>query len=333
MAEILGLSPTSPRDSTPSSPSTLSTGSSPSTGPTPSRGSIAPDRDFTRVANSIVREAVPWGVFGGKSKQLYDFLYSQTRGAIVPKMSVIISKVKLMAGADIGSEVTLKKNLDRLKACGLVNERVIAGVHGGNEFTVFLPEEATHARGGSPSSPSTLSTSSSSLYKRESLETVETSPSSAGLIIDNQRASEGPKTSFNTNTEGDDDEALAGFAAAMKKAAREVTGKEPSAAEMARWTELAEVLITELKIAAGRTTVSSVPAFLAEHLRRRLWKKEKRQIEAEVAEQRTVNSPKLDASKCLDCFGTGMWYPQGYEKGVARCPHDKLKVPEPTTGE
>lgn len=29
-------------------------------------------------------------------------------------------------------------------------------------------------------------------------------------------------------------------------------------------------------------------------------------------------------SKCPDCFGTEMYYPDGYEKGVAKCPHAKL---------
>jgi hypothetical protein len=68
-----------------------------------------------------------------------------------------------------------------------------------------------------------------------------------------------------------------------------------------------------------------VPAFLAEHLRRRLWKKEKRQIEAEAAEQKaSAQTRKVDASKCPDCFGTGMYYPNGFDKGVARCPHSKL---------
>lgn len=111
----------------------------------------------------------------------------------------------------------------------------------------------------------------------------------------------------------------------MKKVAREVTGREPSAAEAARWSELAEVLATELKIAAGRTTVSSVPAFLTEHLRRRLWKKEKRQIEKEMAEAGAGNAqPKVDASQCPDCYGTGMYYPEGLDKGVARCDHKRL---------
>jgi hypothetical protein len=87
---------------------------------------------------------------------------------------------------------------------------------------------------------------------------------------------------------------------------------------------LAEVLVTELKIAAGRTTVSSVPAFLAEHLRRRLWKKEKRQIEAEAIEQKSAAATTSDISQCPDCFGTGMWYPEGFEKGVAKCQHKRL---------
>jgi hypothetical protein len=111
----------------------------------------------------------------------------------------------------------------------------------------------------------------------------------------------------------------------VRKTAKEITGREPSKADTACWAEVAEVLMTELKIAAGRTNVSNVPAFLAEHLRRRLWKKEKQQIEQEAAEQKASNpAPKFDASKCPDCFGAGMYYPAGYEKGVVKCPHSKL---------
>jgi hypothetical protein len=81
---------------------------------------------------------------------------------------------------------------------------------------------------------------------------------------------------------GNDDEAFARFVELMSRTAVEVTGHIPSAGERERWLELAEVLSAELKIAAGRTTISNVPAFLAEHLPRRLWKKDK-QIEAEAA--------------------------------------------------
>src|SRR5918911_816742 len=61
---------------------------------TSSKSPVAPERDFTRVANSIAREAVPAGVFRGKSKLLYDCLYRMTRGAVVPSRSVRISRPK-----------------------------------------------------------------------------------------------------------------------------------------------------------------------------------------------------------------------------------------------
>ena len=133
-------------------------------------------------------------------------------------------------------------------------------------------------------------------------------------------------TSLNEN---DDDEAYAPLLANLRQAVNDLTGRESPPADAERWGELAELLITELKIAAGRTdSVSSVPAFLTEHLRRRLWKKDKRQVEAEATERREEQTPQVDASKCPDCFGTGMYYPEGFDKGVARCKHDKLTATE-----
>jgi hypothetical protein len=147
-----------------------------------------------------------------------------------------------------------------------------------------------------------------------------------GQVADFERPNESDKTSFNTNTEQrTDDEAFAKFLAALRAANREVTGREPSASDSDKWAELAELLVTELKIAAGRTSnVSSAPAFLTEHLRRRLWKKDKRQVEAEAPEGKAEQTSKVNASDCPDCFGTGMWYPEGFDKGVARCEHKSL---------
>jgi hypothetical protein len=126
---------------------------------------------------------------------------------------------------------------------------------------------------------------------------------------------------------GADDEAFAGFLTEFKTVVRELTGKDPNRAERERYRELAQVLLTELRIAAGRTTVSSVPSFLAEHLRRRLWKMDKRQAQAEGKElpdqPRTTNIIP-EGQTCPDCNNTGWWYPNGTEKGVARCKHDRL---------
>ena len=283
----------------------------------------APKRDFTRAANSIVRDAIPAGVFTGKGKHLYDYLYSQTRGAITPVHSARIPTEKVMVGAGM-TRNTFRFHLERLCNSGLVRVDQRPGEHGGNVYTVLLPEEAGLQRG----DRGHRGERGYSTDTGENLPLVqgsEVDPSHPGLSpIRSDTYGEG-KTSFKTREINTDDEALAEFAAAVRKTAKEITGKEPSKAEAARWAEVAEVLMTELKIAAGRTTVSSVPAFLAEHLRRRLWKKEKRQIEAEAAEQKaSAPSGKVDASQCPDCFGTGMYYPEGFDKGVARCPHSKL---------
>ena len=311
--------------STHSTPSTESTHSTETPCPSP----VAPARDYQKVANSITRVAVPAGVFKGKCKQLYDFLYSKTRGSIVPSRSVRLTRREIMLGSDIGSTKTLFLNLRHLRDSGLVTWDERVGPHEGNVYTVHLPEEAdtlgTHSTQGTQS---TQSTESASSPKVDRVLGVESTQSTNTLSVANIAGSGEPKTSFKTNTERDDDEALATFIATMKRVAKEITGRELSPTESSRWGELADVLATELKIAAGRTTVSSVPAFLAEHLRRRLWKKEKRQIDAESQEQTASSTQKVDASKCPDCFGTGMWYPEGFEKGVARCRHEKLTADE-----
>ncbi len=90
--------------------------------------------------------------------------------------------------------------------------------------------------------------------------------------------------SSSNSTAGADDEAFAALVEKLRTASREVSGKEPSPADSERWAEVAELLVTELKVAASRTTVTSAPAFLAEHLRRRLRKADARQIEREVEE-------------------------------------------------
>ena len=283
----------------------------------------APKRDFTRAANSIVRDAIPAGVFTGKGKHLYDYLYSQTRGAITPVHSARIPTEKVMAGAGM-TRNTFRFHLERLCNSGLIKVDQRPGEHGGNIYTVLLPEEAGLQRGdrghrGERGDPA---------------DTGENLPLVQGSEVDPSHRGSSPaesdtyntgKTSFKTRDINTDDEAFAEFTAAVRRTAKEITGREPSKAEAARWAEVAEVLMTELRIAAGRTTVSSVPALLAEHPRRRLWKKEKRQIEAEAAEQKaSIFARKVDASKCPDCFGTGMYYPEGFDKGVARCPHSKL---------
>jgi hypothetical protein len=298
----------------------------PRTPRTPPTSAIAPERDFARVANSIVREAVAGGFFTGKSKQLYDYLYSRTRGAIVPVRGVKVTKPVLMKGSHIGSERTLLKNLHHLKAIGLVEVSVTDGEHSGNLYTVMLPEEVP-----TPRTPRTPPTDvHHALPKVGYVPTAESGVGDVGSRPINSGTYIDLKTSFKTKEENlDDDAALAGLNEALKTANRELTGKDLSRIEADRWREVADVLVAELKIAAARTTVSSVPAFLAEHLRRRLWKIDKKQARAEgreLPDQAVVSSVPVEQAKdCPDCAGSGWWYPEGTEHGVAKCRHERLK--------
>lgn len=294
--------PTTPTTgTTPTTTSTTTT--TPTTGTTPTT-SIAPTRDFTRVPNSLVREAIPAGYFTGKSKQIYDCLYAMTRGAVVPVRSVRISMERLMVKADIGSDRTLRKNLARLEGVGLVTVRQIGGTQGGNEFTVFLPEEILlDATPTTPTTPTTSTTHHHHGYPLQNVPVVpvvESASGRGGLNVDNTDTSENPHTFINTNTEKTDDEAFAGLIEVLRQTAKNVTGKATTVTEADRWREIGELLAAELQIAASRTTVSSAPAFLFEHLRRRLRKADARQIEQEVREANSAQASPAPAKPELN---------------------------------
>jgi hypothetical protein len=241
--------------------------SSPTKQKLPDKAPIAPNRDFTRVANSISREAVPAGVFKGKSKLLYDCLYTMTRGAVVPSRTVRISRPKLMKAAGIGSRVTFDTNINHLCAVGLIEVKSITGEHNGNEYTVYIPEESEATM--------TSQTSQTSLtgyaHKLDRLVRLETSQTSHTSNPAESTSSVGSHTFFNTNT--DDDDGVNAFAGIIREAAVAILGHEipKSDVERDRWKDLAGLLAEELGQAAERAgQISSVPAFFAAHLRRRL---------------------------------------------------------------
>lgn len=284
----------------------------------PKPSPISPERNFNKRANSLEHSALPAGQFPGASKKIYDALYVRTRGAVVPSRIVQARHRELLAWSGVKDIKTIKTHLNKLREQGLITWQTLKGEHEGSFYEVFLPEEggpdlAQTQPKGSPDLKTDLDLAQKTVW--------------AGLpnVADSKEVKSQDKTFIKTNTErDDDDEAFADFLADLKRAVREVTGREAGAAERTKWKELSDILITELKIAAGRTTVSNVPAFLAEHLRRRLWKKEKRQIEDERSWEQPSATAKVESSKCPDCFGTGMWYPEGFDKGVARCEHKAL---------
>jgi hypothetical protein len=271
---------------------------------------------------------LPQGLFPGASKKIYDALYLRSRGANPPRARVRASRRDFLDWTDIRNLKTVDNHIRFLIAVGLIIRHWELGSNEGSEYEVRLPEELLPLPT-TPHSPPLPTTP----QKTGSGYTQFLGSGGYSQTIDST-ATYGDDKTFKTNTEKtDDDEAFADFAAAFRRATREVTGRELTAAERGKLKELADVLITELKMAAGRTTVSSVPAFLAEHLRRRLWKKDAAQVKREAeSTPQPESAPGIDISQCPDCFGTSMFYPEGFDKGVAKCRHARLLAPDEGAG-
>ncbi len=267
---------------------------------------------------------MPSGLFKGTSKKTYDALYLRTRGAIVPVRQIKATQSELMQWAGV-SHNTLRTHLRNLEAAGLVVIKWELGDNNGAVYEVRLPEEMDLL----PPPTTSLQPPPSSSQNLGGPSNQNLVGGGGGQVVEDADSSAARKTLIKTSTENDDDDAaLAGLNIALKMAAEEVTGRKLSRADAERWKELGDVLAAELKIAAARTTVSSAPSFLAEHLRRRLWKIDKKQARAEGRElpDQAANQPAgEDASECPDCGGSGWWYPEGTDKGVAKCRHEKLK--------
>ncbi|MET0649083.1 MAG: hypothetical protein ABW208_20935 [Pyrinomonadaceae bacterium] len=244
------------------------------------RPSPAPARDFNRRANSIEREALPQGLFPGSSKKIYDALYLRTRGANPPRPRVKASRRDFLDWTDIRNIKTVDGHLRYLMGAGLIIRHWELGSTEGSQYEVRLPEELPRLTTTHHHSPLDTTTPFLGSGNPQFL-----GSGGEGQTVDSSGTSGGDKTSsFKTSTERTDDEAFAGLVERLRTVSREVSGKEPSKADAERWAEVAELLVTELKVAASRTTVTSAPAFLAEHLRRRLRKADARQIEKEVGE-------------------------------------------------
>ncbi|MCA1568189.1 MAG: hypothetical protein LC803_21605 [Acidobacteria bacterium] len=273
---------------------------------------------------------MPAGLFPGTSQKLYNALFLKTRGAVVPTRTIQATKRELMDWSNIRSKNTIALNLKLLCTIGWIKAHHEVGNHEGSIYEVLtfeeLPDELDQSRP-NPSQP--IPTHPNPSQKLGLDPTQKLGWDGLGKVDENKGTSVDRKTSFNTKEENFDDEAFAGLAEAFRQITKELTGKPTTTAEATKWRELAEVLIAELRIAAGRTTVSSVPAFMAEHLRRRLWKMDRKQAQTEgreLPDQPQTANLIPDGHTCPDCNNAGWWYPDGPDKGVARCKHSKINA-------
>ena len=232
------------------------------------QNSISPIRDFNKRANSLERDALPAGLFPGASKAIYDALYIRTIGAIEPKKVVQVTRKVLMEWTGIKNIKTVNTHLNKLKDEGLLKITNFVGEQKGSYYEVILPEEVTQTRPRpNPTQPNPDSDQKLGLVPDQKLVWV-----GLGKTTDNTDTYSVSNTSLKT-LNNDDEEIIifADFVKEISEASKRLTGKGIKKNERGKWAEVAKLLVMELELAAARTeTVSSVPAFLGEVIRRKL---------------------------------------------------------------
>ncbi len=101
---------------------------------------VSPQRDFTKVANSITKTAIPEKLFKGTSKHTYDALYQRTRGSVSPIRTIKVKKSELAKWVGISNN-TLLRHLTHLKTVGLIKIEYELGDNNGSVYEVLVPEE------------------------------------------------------------------------------------------------------------------------------------------------------------------------------------------------
>lgn len=238
---------------------------------TPKSVEISPTRDYTKVSNSIMKRAIPEKYFRGLSKHTYDVLYQRTRGAITPTRTIQLTKDELVRLTGISKDA-IKLHIKYLKETGLLKSRPAIGSHAGWEYEILVPEEIEETEQVGVWEDKVRQGKASEnlpLHSGQNLPPLtHTNP------IENKDAYEFSKTSLKTNTKNDDEcrGALAELAEKLDAVSKKLTGKGLSARENEKWGTLADLLVLELEVAAKKTdSISSIPAFLAELLRRQFF--------------------------------------------------------------
>ncbi len=247
----------------------------------------SPSRDYTKVSNSIMKRAIPEKYFRGLSKHTYDVLYQRTRGAIVPKRTIQLTKDELVRLTGISKDA-IKLHIKYLKETGLLKSRPAIGSHAGWEYEILVPEEIEEIEQVGVREDKTRQGKASENLPLHSGQNLP--PLTYTNPVENKDTYEVPKTSLKTNTKNDDEWAAVfselneKLAAAVKK----LTGKSPSENEAEKWGDLADLLILELEVAARKTGgVSSVPAFLTEVLRRQFFTSRQQQAASSIKPSKT----------------------------------------------
>ncbi len=239
---------------------------------------VSPKRDYTKVANSINRDAVPSGLFKGTSKNTYDVLYQRTRGAIVPTRTIKAVQSDLLVWTNL-SHNTLRAHLKHLQIVGLVEIHYKLGDNRGAEYEIFLPEEIDLTSYHLLPPPTTSQNVGGGAAQNVGGGTTQNPLVGGGGVMpasvgENEYLKQYSDNKNKTNTKRDDeaDTLFSGFIERFQTAAKKLTGAPLSKYEQEKWERLADLLVLELETASRRASnpVSSVPAFLTKVLSSKL---------------------------------------------------------------
>lgn len=288
---------------------------------------VAPENDFNKRANSLERDALPKGLFPGASKAIYDALYLRTLGAINSTNTIQATRKQIINWSGVKNIKTVNAHLKKLEENGFIRRSNFNGEHSGNYYEVYLPDQVNL-------SEKILQIDQTQTRHRPDPDQTQTSTknwsgSGLGNSIENKRLSHLPLKTKN-KTKSDDEPAalnksdndfflddglglgLVGILESegrfslsdsnlgiVEKSINEISkkliGKELKFADNRKLEELAEILVMELEIAAARTNaISNVPAFLTEHLRRRLSGK------PNVQSENRISGAKIDSKSLAD---------------------------------
>jgi hypothetical protein len=297
---------------------------------------VSPTRDFTKVANSLFRNA---DLFKGMSRTTYDALYQKTRGAIVPVRRIQLTKSELCQLTGL-SDKTVFHHISYLKQVGLIRVDYAMGKHDGSFYEVMIPDEIGVAP--NPWNPGNPSKASNPSHVREGsevnqLQNLPPIPSQnvplvgMGKTEENKEDSSNLKTLFKTNKENfDDDKAFRLFIEKFKEIFKNLAGENytPNEEKLLR---LAELVGAELTEAASKTkSVTDPAAFLLTHLRRRLGVRSV-MVESKPGPNKSATPHKREIvlsddeiQECPDCHGRLVIYPEGQGRGAIVCRHPAL---------
>jgi hypothetical protein len=234
---------------------------------------VSPKRDYTKVANSINRDAIPSGLFKGTSKNTYDVLYQRTRGAIIPSRTLKAVQSDLLVWTNL-SHNTLRAHLKHLQIVGLVEIHYKLGDNKGAEYEIFLPEEIDLTAYHLLPPPTTFQNMGGGTTQNMGGGTTQNLlVGGGGLKPADVEENENLKlnSDYKNKTNIDDEESRIVFSDFVEKfqaVAKKLTGAQLSKYEHEKWGRLADLLILELEAAGRRATnpISSIPGFLTKVL-------------------------------------------------------------------